>query len=115
MGRGSGAGGGGPANQRGARTDRGPRLGTRFESVGSLEGVTGPFGEELTAGAGFSRTRLETQKKLLARGQQPGPVQISVSPSGKMSVIDGRHRIAAAREMGLETKLKVRFLRGREN
>ena len=97
MGRGSGSGAG--------RASAGPRLGERFVSVGDLSKVP-------IAGPGIEQNRVDRQSKLLAEGKaNQNVVKIGVKRNGEMEVIDGRHRILAARAAGASTKLRVRFER----
>lgn len=56
-----------------------------------------------------SDERLRSVRQLFDRGQQNSgrPVKVAVSPSGKIEVIDGRHRILVARERGVPIKVQV--------
>lgn len=97
MGRGSGSGAG--------RASAGPKLGTRFVPVSALAKVP-------IEGAGIQQNRVDRQARLIAEGKvNQNVVVVGVSKSGKLSVIDGRHRILAARAAGGSTKLRVRFER----
>lgn len=115
MGRGGGGGAGRGSRGRAGTT----KLGTRFvdvdELAGALDSMTNqPIGG---GGPGESQIRVDTQKRLFRQGRAgENTVKIGVTPSGKLIVDDGRHRILAARdpEFAGKVKLKVQFRRARE-
>jgi hypothetical protein len=95
-------------NSTGTRS--GPRLGTRVVSARSLGRVTDAGGGAIAA---TSEARLQRVRSLFDAGKQNQGrgVVVAVSRSGRMEVVDGRHRILVGRERG--EKLKVTFVRGR--
>jgi hypothetical protein len=96
-------------NSTGGRSG-GQRLGTRVVGASSLRGVRDSGGGRIVA---TDPARLQRVRGLFDAGKQNQGrgVVVAVSRSGKMEVVDGRHRIIVARERG--AKLKVTFTRGR--
>lgn len=90
-GRGSSSGGGGG-------TGGGGRL-TNVDSIAS----------RLIAlpGGNTDKVRMERVKTGLETGKNLGPVQLSRLPNGKLFVEDGRHRLAAARALGIPIRIKI--------
>lgn len=94
----------------------GPRLGTRYVSVGELRGVQVIHDVSPNA-ARNDELRRESLRKLFDRGasavaRNAGPVVVGVSPTGKTEIFSGRHRIDVFREPKYrEGRLLVRFVR----
>lgn len=62
----------------------------------------GPFGQ----GEG----KLKQAKEIMSKGVQRDPVKLAISPNGRIDVIDGRHRLLAAMELGVP--VRVKWVRG---
>jgi hypothetical protein len=57
------------------------------------------------AGFGVDSVRVGKARRAIAEGQDT-PVRLSIAPSGKIQVTDGRHRLAAAVETGSDIRVK---------
>jgi len=71
--------------------------------------------EELSGATGlpgFDQGRADVVADAMARGRTVEPIQIAVSPTGRLDIVDGRHRIANAQKSG--EPLVVRYSRGAE-
>ena len=62
-----------------------------------------------TPGVGDDVVKMDKARAAMKEGQRD-PVTIAVSPKGKLDIVDGRHRFAAAKEAGVP--VKVRWDRG---
>lgn len=62
-------------------------------------------------GAGKDPVRIENARKAIAEGQRE-PIDLNISPNGKITVTGGRHRLAAAIEA--DAPIKVRWSAGAE-
>lgn len=56
-------------------------------------------------GGGADATRVAKARGAIKEGQRD-PIRLAVSPSGKVVVVDGRHRLAAAIESGADVKVR---------
>lgn len=63
-------------------------------------------GFEQMPGVGDDAVKMDKARKAIAEGQK-SPAIISIEPSGKIHITDGRHRIAAAIEAGKPIKVKI--------
>ena len=60
-------------------------------------------------GVGVDKVKMDKARRAIAEGQKE-PINIAVDSSGKLDVVDGRHRLAAALEA--DAPVKVRWSRG---
>jgi hypothetical protein len=95
-GRGSASGGGGSGRLMGVG-----RIGSRLIALPNAQTASGQAKD---------RVRYERVKAGLKAGRDLGAVQLSRLPNGKLYVDQGRHRLLAARELGI--KVRVRISRG---
>lgn len=88
-----------------------------YEELGSDEGVitrTVPLKQlipDLVAPEGSISGRAENIRTALSEGKKLPPVDLNVSPSGKLMVNDGRHRLRVYQEQGVKN-VRARFTRG---